>query len=102
MEKNFKQIKWVNSGKQIGYSIINNDELIQCAVQKQEDLLLLYYAEWNMKYDFDDFAKEEYCVFNLLSDVVKYIESKKLVFENFTPQKGCKIFNPNDFDLMNT
>ena len=96
MSSNEKQMEWIKKGKQIGFSIIDNEILVECALQKKNNLILLYYMQWDMRLDFDGRAKEKFLVFKSIDTAIIFINSLKINFSDFTPQKGSAIFNPND------
>ncbi|MDE6005110.1 MAG: hypothetical protein K2G88_06960 [Oscillospiraceae bacterium] len=89
-----KQIKMIEKGKQIGYCVIKDEVYFECGIQKKKDLLyLVYFSEYNLKYEFDENGKQEFYSYSNLEDAIAYIISRKFPFDEFKPQKGNKIFD---------
>ena len=92
-----KQIKMIEKGKQIGYRVIKDEIYFSCGIQKRKDLLyLIYFAKYNLEYEFDENGKEEFYSYSNLEDAIAYIVSRNFPFDEFKPQKGIKIFDIDD------
>lgn len=97
---NAKQLSWINNGKQIGFEFIENSTLTECAIQRKGEIILLYYLKWNMNKDLDEYDIERYMVFKTIDEALCFISSINMDIAKFTPQKGNKIFNPNDSNFI--
>ena len=93
--ENEKQIIMLDKGKQIGYSHMDGDILIECGIQKKDDLYYVYFFEGNLKNDpFGENGtfKEEFYLFTDINKAINYINSRDFNFSEFTPRKGNKYF----------
>lgn len=99
-----KQIKLLENGKQIGYCSIENEKiLIQCGIQKKDQLYFVYFFEGDISEDpFGDHGKcnEEFYSFKILASAIEYIKTRKFEFNEFKPQKGNKIFQVAHHDYI--
>lgn len=95
-----KQIKLIEAGKQIGYREYNDKKGNECAIQKKGLLYLIYICTHDFESDAMDTGRKEYFTYEKPDDAIAYIISRGFPFDQFVPQKGNKIFNPDWFDFI--
>ncbi len=98
-----KQIIDIEKGKQIGYTIIKENAMLKCGIQKRKECdYLVYISSHDFEFDHMDTGVREYYSFSDLEKAIDHIISKGFPFDKFSAQKGNKIFNVNFFREDNT
>ena len=95
-----KQIKLIESGRQIGFRDFGDKIGRECGIQKKGLLYLVYICTHDFEYDAMDAGKSEYYTYEILDDAIDYIVSRGFPFGSFIPQKGNKLFDPDWFDYV--
>ena len=95
-----KQIKLIESGRQIGYREYGGTTGTVCGIQKKGLLYLVYICNHDFEFDAMDAGKSEYYTYEILDDAIAYIVSRGFPFGSFIPQKGNKLFDPDWFDYV--